>query len=90
MQVKSGWSTVPRDAGSLPVEAADRIYVFSPTGTYGENPAPNVTAIAFNELTGFMGNEPTCLPLRSSTGQGLRRAADRSTPSDAGPILKRR
>ncbi len=62
VQVKSGWSTVPRDAGSLPVEAADRVYVFSPTGSYGENPAPNVTAIAFDELTGFMRDEPTCLP----------------------------
>jgi hypothetical protein len=62
VQVKGGWSIVPRDAHSLPVEAVDRVYVFSPTGSYGDNPAPNVSTIAFDELTGFMRDEPTSLP----------------------------
>jgi hypothetical protein len=61
-QVKSGWSTVPCDARSLPGELVDRVYVFSPTGSYGPTPAPNVQKLTTAELVAFMRSEPECLP----------------------------
>lgn len=74
VQVKSGWSTVPRDADSLPVDSVDRVYVYSPTASYGENPAPNVKALTSEELIDFMRAEPTCLP--PMVAHWVRRATD--------------
>jgi hypothetical protein len=62
VQVKTGWSSVPRDAGSLPVESADRVYVFSATSSYSGEPASNVITLDFEQLVDFMRTEPTALP----------------------------
>lgn len=62
VQVKRGHAPVLRDAQSLPTEAVDRVYVFSPSGTYGPTPARNVTTLTNEEIIAFMRNERTCLP----------------------------
>jgi len=62
VQVKGGWSTVPRDAASLPVELVERVYVFSPTGSYGPDAAPNVATIKLDEIVEFMKANLQSLP----------------------------
>jgi hypothetical protein len=62
VQVKGGWSVVPRDAGSLPTELVEHVYVFSPTESYGPDPAPNVETIQSRDLLAFMHSPQSCLP----------------------------
>lgn len=64
VQVKRGRSTVPRDAGSLPTTEVERVYVFSPTGSYGPDPAANVVELDYDDLIEFMGNDRWSLPPR--------------------------
>jgi hypothetical protein len=53
---------VPRDSASLPTAAVDEVFVFSPTSTYGADPAPNVTEIAYDEIAEFVTTERWSLP----------------------------
>jgi hypothetical protein len=62
VQVKSGDATVPVDSASLPTAAVERVFVFSPTESYGDDPAPNVTKLGRQDLIDFMHSEPRCLP----------------------------
>lgn len=62
VQVKGGRATVRRDANALPIDSVDEVFVFSPTGSYGNDPAPNVAEVPYEGLTEFMRSEPTCLP----------------------------
>ncbi|MGA2924825.1 MAG: hypothetical protein ABSG43_02335 [Solirubrobacteraceae bacterium] len=54
VRARRGFSCVPRDPGSLPSRAVDLVYVFSPTGTYGPNPAANVVELEYDEIVAFM------------------------------------
>ena len=62
VQVKTGWTPVPRDAGALPMDSVDRAYVFSATGTYSGKLAANVITLPFDALVDFMRDEPLSLP----------------------------
>ncbi len=57
VRARRGYSCVPRDPGSLPTDAVDLVYVFSPTGTYGPNPAANVIELEYDDLVEFMRDE---------------------------------
>jgi hypothetical protein len=57
-----GCSLVPRTAGPVPARAADRIFVFSPTGTYSRDRDRNVIELAYEKLVGLIGEEPSSLP----------------------------
>ena len=57
VRARRGFSCVPRDPGSLPTDAVDLVYVFSPTGTYGPNPAANVVELEYDDLVDFMRDE---------------------------------
>jgi len=57
VRARRGWSRVPRDADSLPTDVVDQVYVFSPTGTYGPDPAPNVIELEYDEIIEFMRSE---------------------------------
>jgi hypothetical protein len=59
---RRGHSRVPRDARSLPTDAVDQVFVFSPTDTYGPDPAPNVTEIDYEDIIGFIRTERWSLP----------------------------
>ena len=50
------------DAPPLPVESADRVYVFSATSSYRGEPASNVVTLDFEQLVDFMRTEPSALP----------------------------
>jgi hypothetical protein len=62
VRARRGFAQVPRDAASLPSDAIEQIFVFSPTGTYGPDPAPNVTELDYDDLIDFMRNERWSLP----------------------------
>lgn len=62
VRARHGWSRVPRDADSFPTHAVDEVFVFSPTGTYGPAPAPNVTELDYHEIVEFMRNHASQLP----------------------------
>jgi hypothetical protein len=57
-----GHVPVPRDAGSLGARDVDHVFVFSPTDTYGPDPAPNVTEIRRDEMVEFIRSERWSLP----------------------------
>jgi hypothetical protein len=59
---RRGHSLVPRDARTLPTDAVDQVFVFSPTDTYGPDPAPNVTAIDYEDIIRFIRTERWSLP----------------------------
>jgi hypothetical protein len=61
VRARRGWSRVPCDARSLPTDV-DRVYVFSPTGTYGPDPAPNVTELDYDDIVEFMRSDVWSLP----------------------------
>ena len=72
-RARRGWSVVPR-AASLPTEAVDQVFVFSPTGTYGPDPAPNVTQLDHDDIIEFMSSERRILP--PSVEHWVSRASD--------------
>jgi hypothetical protein len=74
VRAKRGWSPVARDAPSLPGDAIDQVFVFSPTGTYGPDPAPNVVELDYDEILEFMRTERRNLP--SSVEHWVSRALD--------------
>jgi hypothetical protein len=59
---KRGHSLVARDARTLPTDAVDQVFVFSPTDTYGPDPAPNVTEIDYEDMIRFIRTERWSLP----------------------------
>ena len=73
---------VPRDAGSLPVESVDRVFVFSPTASYSGTRASNVVELKSEELIDFMRTQPTLLPL--TVEHRVRQASDAQTPGHRG------
>lgn len=73
-QVKVGHSSVPQDQASLPVDAADRVFVFQTQGNYSGEAAPNVERIDRDDLFAWMRDEPQCLPL--PVEHWVRQAAD--------------
>jgi len=76
VRARRGFSCVPRDPGSLPADAVDFVYVFSPTGTYGPNPAANVVELEYDELVEFMRHERW--NASATVQEWLSRALDRS------------
>jgi hypothetical protein len=74
VHARGGDVLVARDAPSLPTDIVDLVFVFSPTGTYGPDPAPNVREIDAADLIDFMGSEPWSLPL--SVSQWIERVSD--------------
>ncbi len=74
VRAKRGWSVVARDAPSLPGDVIDQVFVFSPTGTYGPDPAPNVVELDYDEIIEFMRTERGSLP--SSVEHWVSRALD--------------
>jgi hypothetical protein len=67
-------SVVVRDAHSLPTDIVEYVLVFSPTNTYGPDPAPNVREINGADLIDFIRSESWSLPQRVS--ELLERAVD--------------
>lgn len=65
---------VARDASSLPTDAVDQVFVFSPTNTYGADPAPNVREIDAEDLIDFIRSE--CWSLPQSVSEWIERAVD--------------
>ena len=74
MHARSGGTLVARDAQSLPTEFVDEVFVFSPTNTYGPDPAPNVHEINARDLIDFIRSERWSLPL--SVSEWMERALD--------------
>lgn len=62
VRARCGWSVVPRVAASLPSGAVDQVFVFSPTGTYGPDPAANVSELDYDDVIEFMRSERRTLP----------------------------
>jgi hypothetical protein len=62
IRARHGHASVPRDSDSLPTNAVDRVFVFSPTDTYGPHPAPNVTEIEYADIVEFIRTERWSLP----------------------------
>jgi hypothetical protein len=56
VRARRGWSPVACDVASLPT-GIDRVFVFSPTGSYGPDRAPNVTELDYDDMIEFMSNE---------------------------------
>jgi hypothetical protein len=73
VSARRGHIPVPRDAGSLGAPEVDHVFVFSPTDTYGPDPAPNVTEIRRDEMVEFIRSEGWSLPL--SVSRALDEAA---------------
>lgn len=69
---RGGHAPVPRDSQSLLTGAVDRVFVFSPTDTYGPDPAPNVIEIDHAEIIDFIRSERWSLP------QGVEYWVDRA------------
>jgi hypothetical protein len=67
-------AAMARDAGSLPTDAVDEVFVFSPTDTYGPDPAPNVKEIDHTDVVEFIRNERSSLP--ETVEQWISRASD--------------
>jgi len=76
VRARRGFSCVPRDPGSLPADAVDVVYVFSPTGTYGPNPAANVLELDYDDVVEFMSGERWSAS--ATVQQWLSRAVDSS------------
>jgi hypothetical protein len=74
VHARRGGMLVDRDAQSLPAEFVDEVFVFSPTNTYGPDPAPNVREIDARELIDFIRSERWSLPL--SVSEWIERALD--------------
>ena len=81
VRARRGGSVVPRDAAVLPTDAVDQVFVFSPTGTYGPDPAPNVTELDYYDIIDFMRNDRSILP--RSLDHWVSRALD-DVPARAG------
>lgn len=81
VRVRRGGSVVSRAAASLSTGPVDQVFVFSPTGTYGPDPAPNVTQLDHDDVVEFMRSERGILP--SSVGHWVTRASD-AVPVHAG------
>lgn len=62
VHARAGDTLVARDAHSLPTDIVDHVFVFSPTNTYGPDPAPNVREIDAQDLINFIHSEPWSLP----------------------------
>jgi hypothetical protein len=62
VRARHGHVTVPRDSSSLRADAVDNVFVFSPTNTYGPDPAPNVIEIDYDDLVDFIRTERWSLP----------------------------
>ena len=62
VRARRGGSVVPCTAASLSTGAVDQVFVFSPTGTYGPDPAPNVTQLDHDDVIEFMRTERRILP----------------------------
>jgi len=73
-QVKGGHAAVSVDAASLPTAEVERVYAFSPTGSYGGDLAPNVDELGYDDITGFMRGQRQCLP--PMVEHWVRQAAD--------------
>jgi hypothetical protein len=65
---------VARDAHSLPADVVEHVLVFSPTDTYGPDPAPNVREMNAEVLIEFVRSEPWSLP--QSVSEWTERAVD--------------
>lgn len=74
VRARRGYAAMARDAGSLPTDAVDEVFVFSPTGTYGPDPAPNVKEIDHRDVVEFIRNERSSLP--ETVEQWISRASD--------------
>jgi hypothetical protein len=74
VRARSRHTLVARDEASLPTHTVDHVFVFSPTNTYGPDPAPNVCAINAEDLIDFIRTESWSLPL--SVSEWIERAAD--------------
>lgn len=74
VRARCGRSVVPRSAALLPSDAVDQVFVFSPTGTYGPDPAPNVTELDYGEVIDFIRSERRFLP--RSVEHWVSRASD--------------
>jgi len=74
VRARRGFSCVPRDPCSLPTDAVDLVYVFSPTGTYGPNPASNVVELEYDDVVEFMRRERWSVS--ATVEQWLSRARD--------------
>jgi hypothetical protein len=74
VQARRGHVPVPRDARSLGAKQVDHVFVFSPTDTYGPDPAPNVTEIRRDEIVEFIRSERWSLP--QSVEDWVSRALD--------------
>jgi hypothetical protein len=74
VHARGGDTLVARDAYSLPTSAVDHVFVFSPTNTYGPDPAPNVREIDAEDLIDFIRTESWSLP--QSLSEWIERAAD--------------
>jgi hypothetical protein len=77
VRARRGWSRVARDASSLPT-GIDRVFVFSPTGSYGPDPAANVTELDYDDMIEFMGSERSSLP--DSVAHWVSHALDEDAP----------
>ena len=82
VRARRGGSAVSCIAASLATGAVDQVFVFSPTGTYGPNLAPNVTQIDRDDVIEFMRGERRILP------PGVRHWVSRA--SDDVPLHARR
>ncbi len=80
VRARRGWSPVPRDAPSLAADRIDDVFVFSPTGSYGPDPAPNVTEIDYDDIIEFMRDDRWNLPRKVEFW--VSRALDEMTVRD--------
>jgi hypothetical protein len=74
VHARGGGALVARDAHSLPTDVVDQVFVFSPTNTYGPDPALNVREIDAEDLIDFILSEPWSLPL--SVSEWIERGLD--------------
>jgi hypothetical protein len=74
VHARRGHVAVARDARSLGAQEVDRVFVFSPTDTYGPDPAPNVTEIPRDEMVEFIRSERWSIP--QSVEEWVSRALD--------------
>jgi hypothetical protein len=74
VHARGGGMLVARDADSLPTDIVEYVVVFSPTNSYGPDPAPNVREINAEDLIEFIRSEPWSLPQRVS--KWVERAVD--------------